>query len=478
MIKRCFVALSVLGLLGSLVLSTPCLGEEVKEKKDEKNVTLPEVVVIAPSPGIEITPEKTVIKVEEIKKPGIVRTLPDVLEILGGIDVQRTNPLMASPGDQVSLRGLNEDRMVVEIDGRRINFTGHMGRYIVDWSSLNIDDIEKIEIIRGGHSVLHPFAMGGVINLITKKGKKTDELKPDISVFSGYSSYDTYHAGASFDGGIANVIGYHLSLSKQETNGYLRNNFQENNNFNGRVTFWLPKDVRLIVGAKIFDVKYGYPVINDPSRADYNPDYPKLLPSADQLRHIPPAVQPMGPFKPYWKRNGYYLDISLDLPLGPGKVHFLAHQNYGDRKDHFYSDIWGKQYNELEVKDRTRGIIAEYQDVKLFKDHTFTFGLDYQELGDPDSDPRIYIIKSAYFQDVITLLNGRVVFTPGIRYTHIDKDTYFAWFETGKTRPAFPQAGKKQEDEGFFPSFKIDFQVTPNTALYVFVSRAYRLPCP
>jgi len=127
---------------------------------------------------------------------------------------------------------------VIQIDGRRINHTGHNGRYIVDWSTLNMDDIERIEIIRGGHSVLHPFAIGGVINLITKKGQKTEDPKPDFSISGSYGSFETSHLRASVDGGAGNFLGYHLSASSQETDGYLRNNFQENKNINGHLTFF------------------------------------------------------------------------------------------------------------------------------------------------------------------------------------------------------------------------------------------------
>jgi len=153
-------------------------------KSAPKNATqLEEMTVISTQAGVEITPNKTVINMDKFQRPAGVRTLTDVLVEIGGVDVQRINPLMASPGDEVSIRGLNEGRMVIEIDGRRINHSGHFGRYIVDWSTLNLDDVERIEIIRGGHSVLHPFAIGGVINIITKKGKKTDHVPLNITLF-------------------------------------------------------------------------------------------------------------------------------------------------------------------------------------------------------------------------------------------------------------------------------------------------------
>ena len=44
---------------------------------------------MAPQPDVDITTEKTVIRMDEFKKPGEVRTLIDVLSEIGGIDVQK-----------------------------------------------------------------------------------------------------------------------------------------------------------------------------------------------------------------------------------------------------------------------------------------------------------------------------------------------------------------------------------------------------
>ena len=124
-------------LLAGLVLlagSVAWAATETAEKKETPALTLDEVTVISTQPGVEIAPDKTVIQMDEFQRPAGVRTITDVLTEIGGVDVQRINPLMSSPGDEVSIRGLNEGRMVIEIDGRRINHTGHSGRYIVDWS--------------------------------------------------------------------------------------------------------------------------------------------------------------------------------------------------------------------------------------------------------------------------------------------------------------------------------------------------------
>jgi outer membrane receptor protein involved in Fe transport len=458
----------------TLTLAMPA-GFSLAQKEEPEAIRLEKIIVMAPQPGVEITTDKTVIRMDEFKRPGEVRTLTDILTEIGGVDVMRGNPMMASPGDEVSIRGLNEGRMVIEIDGRRINHTGHNGRYIVDWSTLNMDDIERIEIIRGGHSVLHPFAIGGVINIITKKGKKTDELKPDMSVRAGYGRYDTYNTSVSANGGLGNIVGYNLSASKQETDGYLRNNFQETSTLNGHLTFFLPNDATFTLGAKYSDVLYGFPVINDPARADYDPNYPEFKAAADQLRHLPWAQYP-GPPTPQWTKHITYLDGILHVPLGPGTIKVHGFLTSGRRWVSSY-DKMGAWTEDEQSNDESQGVIAEYRDISLFDSHLVTVGAEYQELGWPPDNPIIYKVQSVYAQDVISL-GERWTVTPGVRYYHVDMDTYYPWFEEDKAAPAFPTEGKEQEDDGFYPSLKVDFQVTPETALYAAVSRSYRLPCP
>jgi len=465
--------LAALGLL----LCWPHVSEaaDVKEEETETH-HIGEITVMAPQPGVEITTEKTIIRMDEFKKPGEVRSLTDVLNEIGGIDVQRINPLLASPGDEVSIRGLNEGRMVIEIDGRRINQTGHNGRYIVDWSTINMDDVERIEVIRGGHSVLHPFAIGGVINVITKKGKKTTNLKPDATVGAGIGRYDTSNLSASVNGGAADWIGYNVSASRQQTDGYLRNNFQDNHSYNGHLSFYLPKDATIELGAKYTDVNYGFPVINDPSRPDYDPDYPIFIPAdADNLRHLPSSVQYPGDEVPQWTKHTTYLDAIFRMPVGPGEFKFHAFSQEGRRWVSSYS---GTSFtNDVQVNDRTEGYILQYGDVKLGDHHLVTAGLEYQELGSPPANPIIYKVQSAYAQDVIGL-GEKWRLTPGVRYYKVDMDTYYSWMEQGVDKPVMPTGGKQQTESGFYPSLKADFQAAPDTALYAAVSRSYRLPCP
>ncbi len=105
------------------------------------------------------------ITAEEMNKQGIA-TIKDVLEQeLPGIEMGRHGF-----GTSMNVQGLEPQYTLILIDGERI--AGESGGNI-DFSRINISNIEQVEIIRGASSALYGSnAMGGVINIITKKPRK------------------------------------------------------------------------------------------------------------------------------------------------------------------------------------------------------------------------------------------------------------------------------------------------------------------
>jgi len=449
-------------------------------------VDLGEITVMASQPGVDISADKTVIHMDKFNKPGSLTTITDVLTEIGGVDVQRSSSLMAGPGDEVSIRGLNEGRMVIEIDGRRINQTGHMGRYIVDWSTLTMDDVEQIEIIRGGHSVLHPFAIGGVINIITKN-KDAGTKKARGHVNAGYGRYNTWNASAAVEGSANDFTDYHFSGGSQETDGYLKNNFQKTKSFNSRLNFHLPSGAGLKLGLKHSEVDYGMPVVNDPNDPNpvvaslYDPSHPLFRRSSDQLRHLNWPQLPGGD-TPKWEKQTDYLDAIFTLTAGPGTLKVHGFMTDGRRRTSLYNKA-GSFSKDQFTDDRTQGIILEYMDFAPFEGHKFTFGAEYQELGQPSATQAIYKVKSGYIQDIIQI-RDRWTLTPGVRYYQVEKATYKSWMEMGYPAqpPGWPfsvnNTGKTETDSDFFPSLKVDYRLTRDTTLYAAASRSYRLPCP
>ena len=154
----------------------------------------------------------TVIRREEIEKWG-AQTLADVLRAAPGVSVtQNGGPAGLAT---LRLRGAEARHSMVMIDGVRIGDPSSTGGEF-DFSALAANDIERIEILRGPQSALYGSeAMGGVVNIITRKGKR--DAKASVSVEGG--SYGTRAATGSVSGGTA-TTDYALSLSGFTTDGF------------------------------------------------------------------------------------------------------------------------------------------------------------------------------------------------------------------------------------------------------------------
>ena len=200
----------ILILVFFLVAPVAVCGEEAEEA-----VEIEEVVVTAtrvPTLEEEVGSSMTVITEEEIKAKGYT-TVQEVLKGELGIDVVSTG----GPGAQTSvfLRGMESYHTLVMIDGLRVGDPSLMQRQF-DFANLTVDDIERIEIVRGPQSVLYGAdAIGGVIHIITKRGRG----KP--SFYAGLEG-GSYHTFRQFAGGSGEVkdMSFSLALSHIKTDGF------------------------------------------------------------------------------------------------------------------------------------------------------------------------------------------------------------------------------------------------------------------
>ena len=110
-----------------------------------------------------------IISAKDISDRGITN-VQDVLEQdIPGLEFQR-----GGFGSDIKMQGLEAKNILILVDGERM--AGESGNN-VDYSRLNTDNIERIEIVKGASSALYGSqAMGGVINIITKKSRKKLEV--------------------------------------------------------------------------------------------------------------------------------------------------------------------------------------------------------------------------------------------------------------------------------------------------------------
>lgn len=153
----------------------------------------------------------TVITSEEAKEKGL-NTVKDVLKNVAGLDVVKTGEY----GGQTSvfLRGSASGQTRVMIDGVRV-YDPISVNAAFDFAHMTMDNIERIEIAKGPQSTLYGSdAMGGVINIITKKG----EGKPHFSLIYEGGTHNTFNEILDL-GGRINKFSYSMSLSRLDTDG-------------------------------------------------------------------------------------------------------------------------------------------------------------------------------------------------------------------------------------------------------------------
>ena len=178
---------------------------------------LPEGTVVAPTltstPVAEVGSAITVITAAEIAATQRTQ-VADVLRDVPGIDVAQTGGM----GGQTSvfLRGANSAQTKVLLDGIPLNdpssATGG-----VDFSTISVDNIQQIEVLRGPQSGLYGSdAMGGVINIITKRGDGPTRGRVEF----GGGTYGTARESLSVSGGGGEAAYYSFSGSYLQSDGF------------------------------------------------------------------------------------------------------------------------------------------------------------------------------------------------------------------------------------------------------------------
>jgi len=153
----------------------------------------------------------TVITGGDIEKSG-ARTVADVLRQVPGITLVSNGAFGGST--TIYTRGTKPGYTLVMIDGIELNDPISTERSF-DFAHLSVENIERIEIVRGPQTTLYGSdAIGGVINIITRKGKG----KPKFSIYTEGGSHRTRKENFTL-GGSGEKINYSFSLSRFETDG-------------------------------------------------------------------------------------------------------------------------------------------------------------------------------------------------------------------------------------------------------------------
>jgi outer membrane receptor for ferrienterochelin and colicins len=177
----------------------------------ESNIDLNEVVVTGTKSEktLKNVPILTqVISARKMLELGLTNVTDALQTMVPGLNVSHNGTLVT-----VTLQGMDAKYVLFLIDGERI--AGEVDGDI-NYSMLNLQNIDHIEIIKGASSSLYGSnAIGGVINIITKKINEPFDAK----FYSRYSKFNELYSGGTI-GLKKGIIGSQTSVNYSRTDGY------------------------------------------------------------------------------------------------------------------------------------------------------------------------------------------------------------------------------------------------------------------
>jgi len=333
------------------------------------------------------------ITADAIQRSGATN-IPDLLRMVPGVDVAQINANTWA----ISIRGLNDrfsNELLVLVDGRNV-YTPTFGGVFWDVLDMPLEDIERIEVIRGpAGTIWGANAVNGLINIITKNAAKTR----GGMVVAGGGNLDQGFGTVQYGGGLGKSTDYRVytkyfnqdhmpGLAGQDgADGWhiLRGGFRTDSNLSSKDKLTLRGDAY--------------------TGEEGNPD--SLLPSVTSpaLQNINFAVPLSGGFlQSVWKhafsaRSDTTLRISYDRykrddvlleHRSTFNVEFQHHIAWGSRQD----IVWGANYNVTDSD--THG------------DLTFS-------LNPSDVNMQQF---SSFLQDEIAIVPDKLYLTAGTRLDH------------------------------------------------------------
>jgi len=216
---------------------------------------LEEVVVTGTrieDPVRDIARNVTVITAEDIEQAPS-DSIVDLLAREAGVNPRSFFGHDKSAG--VDIRGMGDtfvSNVLVMVDGYRLNPPDLAGP---DFCSIPLDRIERIEILRGAGSVIYgDGAVGGVVNIITKKR----QAEPEARISSSYGSHDAFEGRASYSGRV-DRLSFGLHTGYASTDGYRDNGSLRKVDAGARLGYDLLDTLVLEADVAYHDDSYGLP---------------------------------------------------------------------------------------------------------------------------------------------------------------------------------------------------------------------------
>ncbi len=300
-------------LLFSVVVFSPVQAED--KKADDAIVTMEEIVVTAtkiPEKRKDIPNAVIIIDKKDIQTSG-AKSIGELLANEPGLDWQSYGNY-AGASQEIHIRGMRGNATQVFVNGVNV---GSPSLGVADVGKISIDNIERIEVVKGSGSLLYGSgAMAGTVNIITKSPKR-DII--DLKIGAGYGSQNTYRAAAENGMFVAGDFGYYLTAGRTETDGFRDNSYLRQNDVSLKLVLDKRDTMNISLYGDYIDRDYGMPGVQPPEGTQdyylggekfYNSDSAALLDhSTDKDGHIALNVKGVPARWFGYDLKGYYANM-------------------------------------------------------------------------------------------------------------------------------------------------------------------------
>ncbi len=340
----------------------------------QSNNSLGEIVVtatkVAENPQ-DVAQDVTIITSKEIEN-GSYESIADVLKDVVGVRIKEYGNKGASA--TLSIRASTAEQVLILIDGKRLNLPSS-GQFDLNDIPIPLDNIERIEVLRGASSALYGAdAMGGVINIITKMPDK-----PVNKARIQYGRFDTKNLLFTTSRKL-NGFGYSFSVEREDSHGFRSDTDYDLWNLNGKLTYDFSKDVNLIL-----NIDYGHKEAGSPGPTEWP------TPGARQ-----------------WNENGFY-----GLTLNVMNTHIRIYSHYSRIHYNNPDPLFPEDSNH---KNYVRGVDGQTS-FAIGDNNLFTVGAEIinERVISTDIGNKHRNRIGAFLQDELSI-NDDFLITAGIRY--------------------------------------------------------------
>ena len=409
------------------------------------------------------------------------------------------NLFIANSGDNRNVTGIR-GMVTTSYDQSVATYVDGVAQFNLDTYIPQLNEIESIDIIRGAQGTFYGRnAMGGVINISTKKPTNTTQVNAGVQI----GNYGQKRINAAVNAPIIkNKLFLGMSALHDRKNGFYTNEFlnkkfdkQQQTMLNLQLKYFLTKGWSLQADLKQYIAKNdgAFPLVNDMKALFENPyTLSQNLTSSmrDNSRNVSVVAKHKGKktditLQHARQRNYRYYENSLDADFSPADIVGIFN-NYG--KDFNTVNVMTNELRFNSVKSSPEQAFEWSAGIYQFSQKSPTkqatvFGKDAGLFGIPDKNFSIISINKgennglAAYGHMSYTINEKVSVNGGMRIDRENRNLTIGSQYEKQPRPAIPTMADttgKSSYGAFSPKLGIQFQPTAEQLMYLSFSRGFR----